>query len=687
MRVRGFFFVCMSVVAAMAVLAALAQVWSGLEDRSRLAHARAMADFQGTLLRLAERVSLERGSHTLALGASAPLSEEAAAKLAAERKATEAAFAAALAAAVDERGTAVEALRAKLVAAREPVLRAQAQPPGQRDAAVAKAWVAANFQVGDGVIATATGDLPALNTLAPAVADYVGLGHATANLRNQVGHRNTTLLVVIGNGAPMTTEQVERHNKLSGRIDQIWDEIKAELAMLDHGPAVSAAVSKVEKGLFGDAAAVIQSHEAASRAGAAYPLSAADFRSKTLPHFSAVGELRDAFVARGIEVCDAALAAATWRLTLASVWLVVLVVLIGGVTLLFNRRVVSTMIDTAAAISAMARDDLDVAVPGCARRDELGEIGRALETLRGNARAARDAAAERAAERAAREQARQRTDDQLRGLAERVETLLRAADHNVEVLKDSAVALAGQADGATQGSRHVARAADDAAANVQAVASATEQLLASVREIGHVVGTMADTARDAVAEAQHSRDSVNSLTEGAGRIGEIVALINTIAAQTNLLALNATIEAARAGEAGKGFAVVAGEVKALANQTAKATEQIQAQVAAIQGGTAATCSAISAIAATVGRMSELATSVASAVEQQNSATAEIARAIQQASDGVATVADNISGVQGAIDDTSRSAGAVGEVSSSLAAQTHTLRDEFGQVMELVRGTG
>ncbi len=687
MRVRGFFFVCMSVVAAMAVLAALGQVWNGLEDRSRLARARAMADFQGTLLRLAERVSLERGSHTLALGAASPLSEDAAAKLAAERKATEAAFAAALAAALDDRAAVVDGLRAKLRAAREPVLRALEKPPGQRNPSVSKAWVAANFQVGDGVIATATGDLPALNAQAADVADYVGLGHASANLRNQVGHRNTTFLVVIGAGAPMTVEQVERHNKLTGRIDQIWEEIKAELAMLDHGPAVAAAAGKVEKGLFGDAAAVIQAHEAASRAGAPYPLSAADFRAKTLPHFSAIGELRDAFVARGLEVCDAALAAANWRLALACFWLVVMVALIGGVTMLFNRRVVSTMIRTAGAISAMARDDLDVVVPGSHRHDELGEIGRALETLRGNAKAARDAAAERAAERAAREQARQRTDEQLRGLAERVETLLRAADDNVGALKDGAVALARQADGATDGSRQVARAADDAAANVQAVASATEQLLASIREIGQVVGGMAATAREAVAEAQHSRDSVTALTEGAGRIGEIVALINTIAAQTNLLALNATIEAARAGDAGKGFAVVAGEVKALANQTAKATEQIQSQVAAIRDGTAATCAAISAITGTVGRMSELATSVASAVEQQNSATAEIARAIQQASDGVATVAENISAVQGAIDHTSRSAGEVGQVSSSLAAQTHTLRDEFGQVMELVRGTG
>lgn len=687
MRVRGFFFVCMAVVAALAVLAALSQVVEAVGDRSRLARGRQMTELQGALLQLAERVSLERGAHALAVTGGQVLDDGATATLADGRKNTDGAFALALSLASGSEAQSIAALQKGLIEARAPVLREIAKAPNEREPKMAKAWVAANFKVGDGVIAVATAILPALAAQSGEVSDYVALAHASANLRNVVGQRNTTLLTIIADGRPMTLAQVERHNRFTGGIDQIWDGIKGQVQRLEHGDQVAAALAKVEKGVFGDALAVIRAQEDASRAGQPYALSATQFRNATLPYFSAMAELRDAFIARGLEVCDASLAAAGRSLMLALGGLSLIVVLVFVVTMLFNRHVVSPMMTTARTISAMAADQLDLTVTGCERQDEIGEIGRALETLRLNALAARAASAERAAERAAREQARHGTDGMLRQLADRVDSLLGSADANVEALKDSAVALAGLAVGAADGSQQVASAADDAAGNVRAIADATEQLLASIREISQVVGKMADTARDAVREAAHTKESVASLTEAAGRIGEIVALINAIASQTNLLALNATIEAARAGEAGKGFAVVAGEVKALANQTAQATEQIQSQVIAIQGGTTTTVEAISVIDATVGRMNEMATTIAAAVEQQNSATAEIARAIQHASDGVAAVADNIAGVRQSVDSTERSAAEVGQVSATLAEQTHTLRGEFGHVLELVRGQG
>ena len=190
---------------------------------------------------------------------------------------------------------------------------------------------------------------------------------------------------------------------------------------------------------------------------------------------------------------------------------------------------------------------------------------------------------------------------------------------------------------------------------MQTVASATEQLSASVRKISYQVAQSSGMIGDAVTEANRSNDQVRGLTHAAVKIGEVVKIISAIAAQTNLLALNATIEAARAGEAGKGFAVVAAEVKALANQTAKATEEIGAQIKAIQEATQNSAQSIERIAAMIGRVNESASAIAAAVEQQGAATQEIARNVHEAAQGTREVSSNIAGVS----DAARQSGAMG----------------------------
>jgi methyl-accepting chemotaxis protein len=222
----------------------------------------------------------------------------------------------------------------------------------------------------------------------------------------------------------------------------------------------------------------------------------------------------------------------------------------------------------------------------------------------------------------------------------------------------------------------VAAASEQAATNVQTVASAAEELSASIREIQQQMATSARIAQQAVEQVDRTDTTVTGLVQAADKIGEVVNLISDIASQTNLLALNATIEAARAGEAGKGFAVVASEVKNLANQTAKATEEIGQQIAAMQTATGDSVQAIRGIGATIKQISEVTTTVASAVEEQGAATQEISRNVQQASAGTQEVSSNITGVSQAATQTGTAAGQVLSAARELAQQGQKLNTEI-----------
>ena len=260
-------------------------------------------------------------------------------------------------------------------------------------------------------------------------------------------------------------------------------------------------------------------------------------------------------------------------------------------------------------------------------------------------------------------------------MAEQVTEVVNLVSSSAQELQSTAQSMAGTAEETNRQSLAVAAASEQATNNVQTVAAAAEEMAKSIEEIARQVTQSSAIASRAVEETTRTNLSVESLAAAAQKIGEVVSLISDIAEQTNLLALNATIEAARAGEAGKGFAVVASEVKSLANQTAKATEDISAQIAGMQGATTSTVEAIEGISKTITEISEIASTIASAVEEQSAATQEISRNVQEAAAGTQDVSANISGVHAAATETGRSANGVAEAAQELAMHGEQLRSE------------
>ena len=412
--------------------------------------------------------------------------------------------------------------------------------------------------------------------------------------------------------------------------------------------------------------------------------------NRTIKLVAEAGELMEAAVSnaqKNMEVSKEEVVAATARANRISMAMAILVMITLIASAVFSfLGIARPMTRLNGALGEMAGGNLDVVIPGANRGDEIGDLAKTVTVIRENA------------EQKARDEAEARiTQDQIAAQQRRAEMIKLADDFEGAVgeivetvssasteLEASAGTLTSTAERAQELTTMVAAASEEASTNVQSVASSTEEMASSVNEISRQVQESARMANEAVEQARRTNDRVSALSKAAGRIGDVVELINTIAEQTNLLALNATIEAARAGEAGRGFAVVASEVKALAEQTAKATGEIGQQITGIQAATHESVDAIKEISGTIEKLSEISSAIAAAVEEQGAATQEISRNVQQAAHGTQQVSSNITDVQRGASETGSAYTQVLSAAQSLSGDSNRLKLEVGKFLNSVR---
>jgi methyl-accepting chemotaxis protein len=572
----------------------------------------------------------------------------------------------------------------KLVEIRSAADGAILQPLSARDQAIVKGFL-------PGVAQVTTIIEPILNRLQTDVANtdaslttLLDVARTAQDLRVTAGARAATLSPAISARRQLAPPEKAATDRGQGRIESDRDRIDAGVDQLGNPARLTEALKGAKDAYFGRAAPVVEKEIATGLADANYSVNADQLAEVVVPPIMKFLAVRDAAITEARERAAHARDQAWMLLGLAGVVVAALLGLLVGVTMLLRRRVIAPIVNLTGVIGEMAEGRDDVAIPSSGRDDEIGAMAGSLETFKEALLAKKAAEAAAARDAQAKIERGQRVERFTREFETAIGEVIGVVSEAASELERSAGMLTTTAGRSLELATVVAGASEEASTNVHSVAAAAEQMTSSVDEISRQVHDSARIAGEAMEQARKTNERVGELAKAAARIGDVVELINAIAGQTNLLALNATIEAARAGEAGRGFAVVASEVKALAEQTAKATGEIGQQIGGIQGATQESVGSIKEIGETIARMSEIASAIASAVEEQSSATREISRNVQQAAHGTQEVSANIASVRQGADDTGSASSQVLSAAKSLAGQSSRLRSEVARFLDSVR---
>jgi len=506
------------------------------------------------------------------------------------------------------------------------------------------------------------------------IARYAQLKVLGWKLREISGLERAVVATAIAGGKPIPPEALQQIAGYRAQVAFAWAQLKDLAADESTPPTIKAAIAGATERYFGGFEPLADKMRQLSQDGATYTMTANEWVETTNPQIDSLLEIMYAS-ARASEERTATLKSDAFQgLVIGAAALLLGLAAMAGCGYVVIGRVTAPLGRICATVRRLADGDLEVQVTDGARRDEIGEVARAVEVFKKNALTAQRLEAERhEGEQRTRDEKQRAMQALARGFEAKVGSLVQALSSAATEMEATAQSMSATAEQTNQQSATVAAAAERASANVQTVATAAEELSSSIAEIGRQVARSSSSAGKAVEDAKHTDAVVQALATGAQKIGDVVSLISNIAAQTNLLALNATIEAARAGEAGKGFAVVASEVKSLANQTAKPTDEITGQISQIQAATKEAVVAIQGISGVIREISEIAATIASAIEEQDAATQEIARNVQQAAAGTQEVTSNISSVKRAATDAGTAAsqvlGAAGKLSQQAAQLT------------------